>query len=163
MSANPDLSAPFWQVRRLGQGDARRLADLNSLFAFVFKDSESYACAPPSQAYLDRLLADETFIAIAALEQDVPIGGLVAYCLRKFEQARGEVYIYDLAVAPHRRRRGVATEMIRRLQPIARDLGAWVIFVQADPGDDPAIALYETLGEQETVLHFDIQVRPKPG
>jgi aminoglycoside 3-N-acetyltransferase I len=28
--------------------------------------------------------------------------------------------------------------------------------VQADHGDDPAIALYEKLGVREDVLHFDI-------
>jgi aminoglycoside 3-N-acetyltransferase I len=31
-----------------------------------------------------------------------------------------------------------------------------VIFVQADPGDDAAIALYTKLGTREDVLHFDI-------
>jgi aminoglycoside 3-N-acetyltransferase I len=31
-----------------------------------------------------------------------------------------------------------------------------VIFVQADHGDAPAIALYAKLGTREDVLHFDI-------
>jgi len=34
--------------------------------------------------------------------------------------------------------------------------GAYVIFVQADYGDDPAIALYTKMGIREEVLHFDI-------
>ena len=84
------------------------------------------------------------------------LGGLVAYELPKFEQARSEIYIYDLAVAEAHRRRGVATALIRRLQAIAAERGAWVIFVQADRGDDPAIALYSKLGTREDVLHFDI-------
>ena len=46
--------------------------------------------------------------------------------------------------------------LIRRLQAIAAERGAWVIFVQADRGDDPAIALYSKLGTREDVLHFDI-------
>jgi aminoglycoside 3-N-acetyltransferase I len=81
---------------------------------------------------------------------------LVAYILHKFERERREVYIYDLAVAEEYRRRGVATALIRRLQAVARHIGAWVIYVQADYGDDPAIALYEKLGVREEVLHFDI-------
>jgi hypothetical protein len=32
----------------------------------------------------------------------------------------------------------------------------YVIFLQADYGDDPAIALYTKLGIREDVLHFDI-------
>ncbi|HBS15377.1 MAG TPA: AAC(3)-I family aminoglycoside 3-N-acetyltransferase, partial [Alcanivorax sp.] len=39
-----------------------------------------------------------------------------------------------------------------------RERGAWAIFVQADHGDDPAIALYTGLGVREDVLHFDIEV-----
>jgi len=34
-----------------------------------------------------------------------------------------------------------------------------VVYVQADHGDDPAIALYAKLGVREEVLHFDIPVQ----
>ena len=54
--------------------------------------------------------------------------------------------------------RGVATALIAHLREIARQHGAWVIYVQADYGDDPAIALYAKLGEREDVMHFDISV-----
>ena len=57
------------------------------------------------------------------------------------------------------RRRGIATALIRHLQDLAAQRGAWVIFVQADHGDDPAIRLYESLGTREEVLHFDIPPR----
>ena len=35
---------------------------------------------------------------------------------------------------------------------------AVVVFVQADHGDDPAGAVYTSLGTREDVLHFDIVV-----
>ena len=85
------------------------------------------------------------------------VGGLAAYVLRKFEQERSEIYIYDLAVDEAYRRRGIATALINELRGIARGIGAWVIYVQADHGDDPAIKLYESLGVREDVLHFDIE------
>ena len=50
----------------------------------------------------------------------------------------------------------MATALIRHLQAMAAERGAWVIFVQADQGDDAAIALYTRLGTREDVLHFDI-------
>ena len=84
------------------------------------------------------------------------LGGIAAYVLPKFEQARSELYIYDLAVDGAFRRRGVATALIAELQRIAADIGVYVIFVQADHGDEPAIALYTKLGVREDVLHFDI-------
>lgn len=79
-----------------------------------------------------------------------------------------EIYIYDLAVAEAYRRRGVATSLIRALGKIAKQRGAWVMFVQADRTDPPAIRLYESLGTREDVHHFDIPVgrtlsRPRRG
>jgi aminoglycoside 3-N-acetyltransferase I len=73
------------------------------------------------------------------------------------------VYIYDLAVAEAHRRQGIATALIRELQAVAARIGAWVIYVQADHGDDPAIALYTRLGTREDVLHFDIPVPAAKG
>ncbi len=86
------------------------------------------------------------------------MGGLVAYELQKFEQERSEIYIYDLAVAIAHRRQGIATALIQALKNIAAERGAYVIFVQADRGDEPAIELYTRLGIREDVLHFDIAV-----
>jgi aminoglycoside 3-N-acetyltransferase I len=133
-----------------------RLRALNILFGEAFADPESYGAAPPDDAWLEALLAKEHVIALAALHKEAVVGGLVAYELDKFEQARREIYIYDLAVAEAQRRRGIATALIGRLREIAAERGAWVVYVQADHGDDPAIALYEKLGTREDVLHFDI-------
>ena len=52
---------------------------------------------------------------------------------------------------------GLFTGLIEHLKGIAVDRGAWVIFIQADHGDEPPIALYSKLGTREEVLHFDIQ------
>jgi aminoglycoside 3-N-acetyltransferase I len=93
------------------------------------------------------------------------VGGLAAYELDNFEQDRREIYIYDLAVAPSHRRRGIATGMIGELKRIASKRNVYVIFVQADLCDSPAIALYESLGTKETAHHFDIEVNaaiPQP-
>lgn len=59
-------------------------------------------------------------------------------------------------MADTHRREGIATALIMELKRIASLRGAYVIFVQADPGDEPAIALYTKLGVREDVLHFDI-------
>jgi aminoglycoside 3-N-acetyltransferase I len=133
---------------------------LNVMFGQAFGERDTYQGAVPDDGYLGRLLAKPHFIALAALDGDEVIGGIAAYELEKFERARSEIYIYDLAVRESHRRRGVATALIRALQRIASDRGAYVIFVQADPGDDPAIRLYESLGTREDVHHFDIPVEP---
>jgi aminoglycoside 3-N-acetyltransferase I len=104
------------------------------------------------------LLGSDNFIAIAAVRGGVVVGGLAAYVLQKFERERSEVYIYDLAVDAAHRRQGIATALILQLKKIARARSAYVIFVQADTIDAPAIALYSKLGIREDVLHFDIVV-----
>ena len=129
------------------------------MFAEAFDDPDSYESQPPSDAYLQAFLDRADVIVLAALDATgAVVGGLVAYVLAKFEQERSEVYIYDLAVAEPHRRRGCATRLIEELRRIARELGAYVIFVQADPPDLPAVALYASLGTREDVYHFDIPV-----
>jgi len=129
---------------------------LNALFGTAFEDPDSYHQKPPSDSYLGQLLDGHRTIVLAAFEGSKIVGGLVAYVLPKLEQERSEIYIYDLAVAEEHRRRGIATALIEALGPIAAELGAWVIYVQADYGDEPAIALYTKLGSREDVMHFDI-------
>lgn len=142
----------------LGADDVRLFRKVLDLFGDAFEDHDTYSTAQPDDAYLERLLGGETFVALAAMRDGEVIGGLAAYELTKFEQARSEFYIYDLAVAAGHRRQGVATALIETLKTIAQSRGAYVIFVQADLVDDPAIALYTKLGIREDALHFDIAV-----
>lgn len=144
---------------------ARITADLPALmgplldvFAEGFEDTENYSSARSSPAYLKKLLETDTFIALLATVNHEPAGALAAYELVKFEQERSEIYIYDIAVLEPFRRKGIATGLINALQPIAKARGAKVIFVQAEAGDDPAIALYTKLGSRADVMHFDIEV-----
>jgi aminoglycoside 3-N-acetyltransferase I len=145
-------------VRQLVDGDIEAYRAMLEVFAKGFEDVESYQSAPPSDAYIRDLLRRDTFIALMAYDATRAVGALAAYVLPKFEQARCEVYIYDLAVLASHRRRGIATALIGELRRIAAALGAYVIYVQADLGDDPAIALYTKLGIREDVMHFDIPV-----
>ena len=150
-----------FSIRRLARDDVALMEALLTTFGEAFNEVETFSRSRPSAAYLSRLLGSEEFIALVAIKDDAVIGGLAAYELRKFEQERSEIYIYDLAVAAAHRRQGVATALIETLKPIAAARGAWVIFVQADYGDAPAIALYTKLGVREDVLHFDIAVPAK--
>jgi aminoglycoside 3-N-acetyltransferase I len=148
-------------IQRLTIHDIGHVRSLNALFGRTFADPESYGSHPPSDAYLRRLLAKEHVIALVALIDGSVVGGLVAYELDKFEQERREIYIYDLAVTEAHRRQGIALGLIARLREIAAHRDAWVIYVQADYGDAPAIALYAKLGVREDVMHYDISVSTK--
>ena len=155
------MSSPPVTIRRLGPTDVPLLRKLNVLFGEAFAEPETYGGEPPGDAYLEGLLAKDHIVVVVALAGEEIRGGLVAYELDKFERERREFYIYDLAVGEKHRRQGIATALIGHLGEIAARRGAWVIYVQADHGDEPAIALYEKLGLREDVLHFDISVKAR--
>ncbi len=144
-------------ISLLTSEDTADLRALNALFADVFEEPHTYRSAPPTEAYLREFLARPHVLVVVARADSEIVGGLVAYQLDKFEQERREIYIYDLAVAETHRRRGIATGLIQTLGREAVARGAYVIYVQADHGDEAAIALYDSLGSREHVLHFDIQ------
>jgi len=143
-------------VRTLARSDVSLMRGMLDLFGIAFRDRATYCDCQPDDEYLERLLGGGDFIAIAALHEGAVVGGLAGYVLPKFEQRRSEFYIYDLAVAEAHRRQGIATAMIEELKRVSAHRGIYVMFVQADHGDDPAIALYSKLGTREQVLHFDI-------
>jgi len=145
-------------IRQLLAEDTGPMRQLLRVFGDVFDEPQTYAARQPGDGYLKGLLDGDSFIALAAFAEGEVVGGLAAYLLRKFEQERSEIHVYDLAVSAAHRRRGIATGLFERLKTIAAARGVYLIFVQADYGDDPAIALYTKLGVREEVLHFDIEV-----
>jgi aminoglycoside 3-N-acetyltransferase I len=135
--------------------------EMLDLFSDVFSDPSSYSTNRPSNDYIQQLLSDKNFIALVAKnDSGKVIGALTSYVLRKFEQERSEIFIYDLGVAKDFRRQKIASSLIEKLKMIGREIGAYVIFVQSDKDveDLPAIALYKKLGSLEDVFHFDIDV-----
>lgn len=145
-------------IQRIGPGDLDLMSSMLALFGDAFDEPDTYSSARPGKIYTERLLSGDMFVALVAAQKGKVIGALAAYELPKFEQERSEYYIYDLAVSEEHRRKGIATALIHELRKIAATRGAHVVFVQADYGDDAAVALYTKLGVRENVMHFDISV-----
>lgn len=147
---------PGTAIHRLGPLDVDLMESLSAVFGTAFDERETYLGAPPPREYSRRLLSRRSFIALVAVRDGQVVGGAAAYELPKFERDRSEIYIYDLAVLAEHRRCGIATALIDEIRRIAAACGAHVVYVQADPGDDAAVALYTKLGSREDVLHFDM-------
>jgi aminoglycoside 3-N-acetyltransferase I len=79
------------EIRRLGPDSLGEMAAMLDLFGEAFDEREIYDGARPGADYLRRLLGREYFIAIAAFEDDVLVGGIAAYVLDKFERERREI------------------------------------------------------------------------
>ncbi len=147
-----------YEIRSLTDNDTALMYDMLDCFSSVFDEPENYAENRPGVGYLHSLLGSGMFVAMAAVVDGKLAGALAAYELKKFEQERSELYIYDLGVYPEYRRQGIATALIKAIQQEAVKRGAWVVYVQADYEDDPAVRLYSKLGHKEEVLHFDLPV-----
>ena len=128
-----------YEIRRLGSGDVAALRAVTAMFGDVFEEPDTYGDHPPDQDYLARWLSRSTNIALIAEAGGDVVGGLVAYVWDKFERAQTEIYLYDLAVVPEFRRRGVATGLMDALRPIAKGVGAHVIMVQTEADNEAAI------------------------
>ncbi len=143
-------------IRRLGPDGIAAARALNALCAEAFEDQDRYAGSLPDDGWLASLLARPDVVALVAEAEGTVVGGATAYVLHKLERATTELYLYDIAVVESWRRRGIATRLIRQLQAIAGETGASSLYVQADPEDGPAVALYTRLGTRADVVHFDL-------
>ena len=150
----------MFEVRRLGAGDVADFRAMNEVFSDVFGEPENYADQKPDDDYCEAWLANPNNVAIVATAGSKMIGAIGGYVLPKFEQARSECYVYDLAVREETRRLGVATALIEEMRRIARKAGAWTVFIQAETieEDEPARLLYRKLSHSEIMAHhFDIE------
>jgi aminoglycoside 3-N-acetyltransferase I len=127
---------------RLTASDRTTARALFSTMSAVFEE----AAEPLGDDYLDRLLSREEFWAIAAFDGDRVAGGLTAHALPMTSTASTELFIYDIAVRPEDRRRGIGRALVRELQRLAAMAGIQVLFVPADNDDTHALEFYRRLG-----------------
>jgi len=151
-----------YEIKVLRESDVDLLQGLLGVFARAFEEPDRYLEHQPQRSYLREMLRKAHFLVVVAVADDAVVGGLAAYLLDKFEQDRREIYIYDLAVDEAHRRRGIAKSLLEELRRLAVERDAYVIFVQADIEDAPAIALYQSLGEGIMAIQFDIPVVRPP-
>lgn len=113
------------EIRRIGPGD------------------EDVVAALATREPHTELLYDERTIFLVAFEDGEPIGFAFGYVLPRRHGKRTTLFVYEVEVDAQHRRRGVATQLMRRL---ASEAGADESFVLTEPGNDPANALYRSLG-----------------
>jgi aminoglycoside 3-N-acetyltransferase I len=150
----------MYLIKRLTSSDTELCRQLLSIFQVAFEEEVNSKSV--SDEYLKSVLGMDTTIVLVATDSsgDV-VGGILAYELRKINREQSEIYLYDLAVAEPHRRKGIATQLINELKSIGTDIGAGVIFVQADNVDTEAVTLYTKLSSsiEKDITHFDIDVK----
>ncbi|MEM8809984.1 MAG: GNAT family N-acetyltransferase [Cyanobacteria bacterium P01_G01_bin.38] len=130
------------QVRRLTANDRELAKALFTFMAEVFEED----CNPLSDDYLDQLLNQKDFWAMAAVLDDDILGGVTAYTLPMTRTASSEIFIYDIAVRADQQRQGIGRHLMTALREVAAAAGIDDIFVFADNDDRHALDFYRALG-----------------
>ncbi|MDO6462502.1 GNAT family N-acetyltransferase [Granulosicoccaceae sp. 1_MG-2023] len=99
----------------------------------------------PGDEHLSRLLRNRHFFALSATADGKIIGGLTAQALPMVNQPAYELFVYNLVVDKAWRRKGIAVQLLKRLQRIAGDNDIHSIFIAADPDDPVAPGLFARL------------------
>lgn len=128
--------------KRLQPGDRDLARALFSLMADVFAEERDVL----SDAYLDRILSSEAFVAVAAFDGDELIGGATAHILAMTRGEASELFVYDIAVRQDHQRTGVGRQLITDLRSIAVAGRIRELFVFADNDDLHALDFYRALG-----------------
>jgi aminoglycoside 3-N-acetyltransferase I len=134
------------RIARLGQGDLDVAKTLFRLMAEVFGEERE----PLGDEYVDRLLSDADFWAVAARQGDEVIGGLTAHRLPMTRTEAAELLIYDIAVRTDAQRKGIGRQLVDDLRRQAAALGIGVLFVLADAEDAGAVEFYRAVGGDES-------------
>jgi aminoglycoside 3-N-acetyltransferase I len=131
-------------LRRLGPGDepvVERLATKG----------------PPRRA--GELLADDRTLFLVAFEGAEALGFVLAYELIRRHGDASQLLVYEVDVGERHRRRGVATALMRELERVARERGIREGWVLTDRTNEPAMALYLSVGgvrpHEETMWGFE--------
>lgn len=117
--------------------------------------------APAKQEALFELLSDDRTIVLAAFENKVPVGYLVAYAFPSLSGGR-HAYLYDIEVAPNMRRHGIGKRFVALLCDICKSKGVNSIWVGSSLTNEPACALWTRTGatrvsDQYVEFSYDLQ------
>ena len=143
-------------IKRLQPGDEALAAAMFSMMVEVFEEGDP---SPLPTDYVRELLGRVDFWAVAALEDEEPIGGLTAHRLPMTRSKSSELFIYDIAVRADRQRRGVGRALVAHLVEEAKKAGIDNAFVPADDEDTHALDFYRALGgapAKVTMFTFEV-------
>lgn len=115
-------------------GDASALAALHA------------RCFPEAwdEAAMRRLVAAPACLALVACDGASIAGFVIAFC------TAGEAEVLSIGVAPERRRAGLALQMMGSLIEAAEEARAERMFLDVAPSNQAALALYRSLGFENT-------------
>ena len=125
--------------RRLTSEDALVAARVIAEIKQGFDSSDAERAVRRLQIWL----AQSDHILLAALDGDRPAGFALGYLLDRVDGHARMLFFYEIEVLKTYRRRGIGTELVEAMKEIARISRVAKMWVQTDPTNVAARALYE--------------------
>ena len=83
---------------------------------------------------------------LVAVENNQPIGYLLAYKLERPETRKPKFFVYDIEVLKSKRRQGVGSALVEGIKEIAKKNNALEVFIPTNKSNLPATKLYSKTG-----------------
>ena len=125
-------------VRRLGPGD----------HSVARTAARRFKHADISASEASTFLANPSNYLIVAEVTDEPAGFLLAYRLDRIDRPTGQLFVYEVAVAPSHRRQGVGTALMKFARGVVEREHLMEAFTLTNRDNAPAIALYSGTGAE---------------
>jgi ribosomal protein S18 acetylase RimI-like enzyme len=134
------------EIRRASAADAPAMRRLWEEFT-----AEATFAPYPGSPFEPALLTDH--VALVAEDEDEPVGTVYANL-----SSPGFGFVFGLYTRPGRRRRGVATALMRAVAEVVRDRGAAYVVLSVDTPNEQARRFYERLGFVDAARTLRIEV-----
>ena len=145
-----------FQVRKLTEKD---LPFAQALISQWQEDDGVKNHRLPPAAYLQQLLAKDSFHVWVATVKGQVVGGLSAYEIEMFDEVAREIFLFEIGVTDIYQNKGMATALIQALKTYCRAQGIKVIFVGTSLDNAAARRLYEkTGGDLEVIPWYTYQL-----
>ncbi len=126
------------EIRPLGAGDEALVVAAQALL-------DGPAQPQATREFLD----DPRHQLLVAYDDGAPVG-FVSGVLTTHPDKGTEMFLYELAVAEHARRRGIGRSLVRALENLARERSCHSMWVAVDADDEAALATYDSAGAKRT-------------
>ena len=123
------------QIARLGSGDEHTVLEAEQLFD-----------ARPTEEWTARFLASDGHHLLVALGDADEALGFVSGVETTHPDKGTEMFLYELAVHPDHRNRGVGRALVRALAELARERACYGMWVLTDSDNAAALAAYRAAG-----------------
>jgi ribosomal protein S18 acetylase RimI-like enzyme len=128
--------------------DVRRLlpSDAEQAFQAIRSLKHSMSNLIIDIKYVEKLLHNPSNVFIAALDENQPIGYLLAYLLDRFDHEQQMLCVYEIEVVEHRRGNGIGRSMIEALQEFCQEADLHKAWTITDQSNTAAIRLFQSSG-----------------